>query len=132
MHEISAEIEDNLGARFPGHAVVHIDPVNRRHDRYDEVRSEVADVVEHEGAVASFHDLRLLGGRERFTVVFDVVGTSDMSRIDMERLRTKVSDRLHQKFPRARVVIEEEPSYFRSVPPRNSTSGREGYEEGRW
>ncbi len=116
LHEMSDEIEETIARRFPGHAVVHVDPLNLEHAHYDEVKRIVADALEGEAAVTSFHDLRLLGGTERFKAVFDVTAEPGVSEGRINRARHDVERRLSKRFPRARVVMSVEPPYFKEAP----------------
>ena len=78
------------------------------------MRRVVREVVEEDESVGSFHDLRLLGGEERFRVVFDVVGRPDAGEIDVQDLKRAIERRLREKFPRVLVLVEVEPPYFQT------------------
>ena len=115
LHEMSEEIEGRIARSFPGHAVVHVDPVNRDHEHYVEVQKIVGEVVASETRVTSFHDLRIVGGPERFKVVFDVAVDLVCGDRDIAEFRDRVTRRVREEFPLARVVISVEPPYFRNV-----------------
>ena len=118
LHEISSEIEDRVARRFPGHAIVHVDPLNSDHEHYETVRQIVEEVMAEAEGITSFHDLRLLGSGERLKVVFDVATEAGVGESETRDLRRKIEKRLREEFPRARVVIDVEPPYFRNVPER--------------
>jgi len=115
LHDLSDQVEMRLDRRFHGHAVVHVDPLNTDHPHYEEARRIVADVIEKDPRIASFHDLRLLGSGERFKAVFDITSKNSSEKIDLKEVRRKVRDRLAERFPRVRVFIVLEPPYLRSV-----------------
>jgi cation diffusion facilitator family transporter len=116
LHDMSDEIETKLRQAFPGHAIVHVDPLNTAHEHYDEVHRIVAEAVAAEKKIVSFHDLRLVGGRNRFKVVFDVAPAPGAKDISLASLRDEVQRRIHGKFPRATVAIDLEPPYFHNDP----------------
>jgi len=129
VHNMGEEIETRLRACYPGHAIVHVDPLNTAHDHYDEVRQIVAQTLAEDPNMLSFHDLRLVGGRNRFKVVFDVAAAPHATAISTAALRDKVTQRLRAIFPRATVSIDLEPPYFHNAPQTpapTSGSGTEG------
>lgn len=115
LHQMCDEIELKLGQRYPGHAIVHVDPLNTDHSHYSEVQKIVAAAVAEEPGLDSFHDLRLIGGGQRFKVVFDAVPKRGGGEIAMPEFRQKVLQRLRERFPRVRLAIDLEPPYFHNV-----------------
>jgi len=118
LHEMSEEIEDRLVRRFPGYAMVHIDPLNRDHEHYEAVRRIVTEALAGQSTVSSFHDLRLLGGHERFRVVFDVVTRPVPGKLDKYKLWQKTIWAIKKEFPLARVTMNIDPPYLRTPPER--------------
>ena len=116
LHDMSDEIETKVRRAFPGHAIVHVDPLNTAHEHYDEVHRIVTEAVAAEKKIVSFHDLRLVGGRNRFKVVFDVAPAPGAKDIPLEPLRDEVERRIREKFPRATIAIDLEPPYFHNDP----------------
>ena len=128
LHEISEEIEEQLALRFPGHAIVHVDPINSDHENYEVVRRIVEEVLAEAWNVVSYHDLRLLGGGGgRLRVVFDVILEAGAGESGTAELQQKIEQLLRDRFPRVRVIMNVEPPYFRNVsnsqPDENETSG---------
>ncbi|MGD1000681.1 MAG: cation diffusion facilitator family transporter [Candidatus Brocadiia bacterium] len=116
LHDMSEEIETKVRRAFPGHAIVHVDPLNTAHEHYDEVHRIVTEAVAAEKKIVSFHDLRLVGGRNRFKVVFDIAPAPGAKDIPFESFRDEVAGRIRAKFPRATVAIDLEPPYFHNDP----------------
>ena len=112
LHEMSEQIEERIARQFPGHAIVHVDPINREHEHYDEVQRIISDILASKGGATSFHDLRLAGGSERFKVVFDIVADRDAKDFDPKVIQQKILTRLRARFPHVRVIINIEPFYF--------------------
>ena len=127
LHEMSEEIEAQLVRRFPGYAMVHIDPLNRDHEHYGAVCRIVSEALDGESAITTFHDLRLLGGSDRFRVVFDVSTRPAPERMDRDEVLKKVSGAIHASFPLARVTVNVDPPYLQtrteSPPPAPPPTG---------
>lgn len=115
LHEMGDEIETKIRQRYGGHAIVHVDPLNTDHGDYEEVRRIVSEIITEQDGLASFHDLRLMGYKKRLKVVFDVAPRRGAAEFSMRELRNKVKERLSERFPHARVVIDLEPLYFHNV-----------------
>lgn len=111
-----AGVEQEIAARFPGHAIVHVDPVNPEHPRYVPVRRIVENVLAGEPACESFHDLRLVGTDERFKVVFDISTRHGLSEGDRGECRKRIASRLASELPGTEIVIDVEPSYLHDAP----------------
>ena len=116
LHDMSEEIETKVRQAFPGHAIVHVDPLNTAHEHYDEVHRIVTEAVAAEKKIVSFHDLRLVGGKNRFKVVFDVAPAPGAKDIPIESFRERSGARIRTKFPRATIAIDLEPPYFHNDP----------------
>ncbi len=116
LHDMSEEIETKVRGVFPGHAIVHVDPLNTAHEHYDEVHRIVTEAVAAEKTIVSFHDLRLVGGKNRFKVVFDIAPAPGAKDIPFEAFRDEVERRIREKFPRATIAIDLEPPYFHNDP----------------
>lgn len=115
LHRLSERIESRLAERFPGHAIVHVDPVNRDHPSYEQVHGIVKDVVESHPASDSFHDLRLTGGPQRFRAVLDIIMQPGAKDADIEHCKDEIASKIKAAFPESEVVVNVEPPYFRTV-----------------
>ncbi len=117
LHELSESIEGGIGSHFPGHAMVHVDPVNPEHPQYVRVRKAVEEALREEDACESFHDLRLVGGEERFKIVFDISTAPGTSAAGLEACRRRIASRVAHEFPEVEVIIiDVEPSYLHDAP----------------
>ena len=108
MHTISELVQDVVGGGH-GHAVVHVDPINRDHPRYEEIREVIAEIVDTDTRLESFHDLRIIGDEERFNVVLDVVPADDST--DASTIRGEVGDAINARTGAAATVVEVEPLF---------------------
>ena len=107
-HDVAEAVESALNERFNGWAVVHLDPVNRKHPLYAEVQSFLEDSLPVIPYAEGFHDLRIVGSADPCYVIFDLKADSHHAPAIADRLREAVAHR----FPDvAKVVVNVEPRY---------------------
>ncbi len=116
MHTMAQALEDKIVRRYPGHAVVHVDPINTDHPHYDEVSRMISETLDTCEARATFHDLRLIGGGQRFKVVFDLVPERSARENVAGRIHDRLRDRLRERFPDCDVVMRTESPFFPDGP----------------
>jgi len=115
IHHLSEEVEARVTEQFDGLTVVHADPVDRNHPEYERVEEIVADIVHRHPRLASFHDLRLIGDRESFSIVLDIVLDHPVDAARRESLRTFIRESLRETCPRCRVTVYLEAPFARSL-----------------
>ena len=107
-HDVAEAVESALVARFGGWAVVHVDPVNRRHPLFAEVSSFLRETVPAIPGAEGFHDLRIVGSEHPCYVIFDLRADTHQAPIVVDQLRRAVAGR----FPEvAKVVVNAKPRY---------------------
>ncbi|MCE5272142.1 cation diffusion facilitator family transporter [bacterium] len=112
LHDTSERIEENIARRFPGHAVVHVDPIDFNHPHYAAVQARVAAAVESSPYCGTYHDLRIVGGEEHFTVILDITLNGRPTESQIEQCRQSITDSVRgSSFPQARVLINVEPLF---------------------
>ena len=107
-HDVAEAVESAINERFHGWAVVHVDPINRRHPLYAEVKSFLERTLPSVPQAEGFHDLRIVGGANRCYVIFDLQADSQHAPAIAERLRGAVAGRFSDV---AKVVVNVEPRY---------------------
>lgn len=110
LHQVAAQVEKAVARAGHGSVCVHVDPINPDHPAYERVRQVVAEMVERDRELRSFHDLRLVGGPDEFGIVVDI-RTADCCG-DLRRARRRVEAALRDRLPgTTMVVVELEPPY---------------------
>ena len=109
LHSLAETIQDLVSEGRKGHVVVHIDPVDRDHPRYGEIRAAVQAVVAADERVRSFHDLRVVGEAEHTNLVVDIV--IDPEAGDAEPIRQEVAERIRVAAGVAKVAAHIEPLF---------------------
>jgi cation diffusion facilitator family transporter len=107
-HEIAEDVEERLNGLLGGWSVVHVDPINREHPLYDQVDGYLAEQLPLVAGVTGFHDLRIVGSRDRPFVIFDLTIDGDDAAAVLREVRRLVATR----FPAVvKVAINVEPRY---------------------
>jgi cation diffusion facilitator family transporter len=107
-HELAEAAENALTRRFPGQAVVHVDPVNRAHPLYAAVHSFLAATVPTVAGAQEFHALRIVGHERPCSVIFDLKADSGQAPAAAAAIR----DALTARFPEvAKVVVNIGPRF---------------------
>lgn len=73
VHDLAEEVEKAVCSVTGCRAIVHVDPVDRRHPMYVRARRLLEGVVGGRPEVKAFHDLRVSGDRDRFDLSVDLV-----------------------------------------------------------
>ena len=112
LHDLSEEVEFKLGEEINGTVVVHVDPINRHHERYGEIETAIQKIVSEDDKIISFHDLRIVGCHNDIcNVVFDVVLETEVDAQEEYDIKQVLKEDLTTSFPEMRFVIKSEPSY---------------------
>ena len=110
-HEIAEEVEDKIENKLNASAVVHIDPVNKNHKYYPVIEKLLKKFLQQHHFITSYHDLRLVGGNNKFNVLFDFV-TDSKTDYDKTKLLKEVKKYLKQNCEEIHEIgIKIEPFY---------------------
>lgn len=109
LHTIAEKVQDRVSGGSKGHVVVHVDPIDRDHPRYDEVAAAVERIVAADRRLQSFHDLRIVGEAGHFNVLLDVVPVRDGR--DVEALREELAESIRAEVGAGAVVVQVEPLF---------------------
>lgn len=111
LHAIAEQVQEALEQGVHGTVVVHIDPINDEHPHYEALAKVIGDAVADDARVSSFHDLRVVGDGERFTVLVDLSVSERYVSGDEGQLKALVGERIQASFPEAQWVVEVEPRF---------------------
>jgi cation diffusion facilitator family transporter len=107
-HDVAEAVESKLNDTFGGAAVVHVDPVDRRHPLFPEVESFLHGLLPEIEGAEGFHDLRIVGSEDPCYIIFDLKAETDQASAIAAQVRSAVTE----SFPSvAKVVINVEPRY---------------------
>lgn len=72
-HEVIDKIERDAVDQLGIFLVVHMDPIETRNQEILEIRTRVAEALETLDKSCTIHDFRVVQGKERINLIFDVV-----------------------------------------------------------
>jgi cation diffusion facilitator family transporter len=124
MHDLAEEAEAAVVARLGGHCIIHMDPLNLDHPRYQPIAEAVAEFVQGEPRVEAFHDLRMMGHDNYSKAVFDVVLSPDCDDLQRHDAVEHLRQRFAERFPDLLLAVTPEPRYAYTV--RSPAAGEAG------
>ena len=113
-HELIDNIERDVTKKLRVELVIHYDPIVTDDAEVNEVRQRVEAIVTEIDPRLSFHDFRMVRGREHSNVIFDLVLPFDL-RGQEHALRARIGAALHAENPRYRTVITFDSEAFNDV-----------------
>lgn len=108
LHELSERVEAEIHRKTGAWTVVHADPLNADHPRYQEIYQTVMDEVLRDERISSFHDLRLLTHQDRLVAAFNIVLESELSADQSAVVEKLLRDRMAVRLSDVRVAIKIE------------------------
>jgi len=109
LHSLAEKVQDRIGNGRKGNVVVHVDPVDRNHPRYAEIRAQVLEVVSADPRLRSFHDLRIVGEGDYLSIIVDLVVVPDSG--PAEEIGNEIRAAISTATGVERVVAQVEPLF---------------------
>ena len=110
-HEIIDRIERDAISQIGVFLVIHMDPVETKIERILEIRKQVEASINEIDPDVTIHDLRVVEGKERINLIFDMVVPFAYSREEQKELERKVRSYLSERDSRYQCVITVEQSF---------------------
>lgn len=111
-HEIIDRIEREAARRFGILLVIHMDPVETHDGRVAQFKAMVEDVIKKKDERLSIHDFRIVDGKERINLIFDLVAPREYKGSEVGRLKTEISEEVNRRDKRCFCVITVENSFI--------------------
>ncbi|MBT3376273.1 MAG: cation transporter [Lentisphaerae bacterium] len=116
LHELAELVEGELEGKLGAHPVVHIDPICTAHPDYQRMWDVLQKIMDDDGRVHAFHDLRIIGRSDgQAKVVFDIVLDNDTDRQETHDVIHAFDEQVRQHFPGMKTIIRAEPRYTYTV-----------------
>ena len=115
-HEIVDTIERECLKKLGIFLVIHMDPVETHNEQVTAIKKEVAHVLEGLDSRLEFHDLRVVDGRRRINLIFDLVVPRDYNEAMRDTLRTRVSEEMRMRDSRFCCIMTMENSFCAEDP----------------
>ena len=112
VHDLAEQVERTVQHDLGCKAIVHVDPVDRRHPMYARAKECLRDVVAKDSRLVRFHDLRVTGGGDAFDLSVDIVVNIRIQESAYEKIETDVKSLIKKSMSGVQNVnIVIEPSY---------------------
>lgn len=110
-HEIIDNIEREALKRFGIFLVIHMDPVETKDSRVREFGCMVENVLEEIDSRVSFHDFRMIEGKNQINLIFDLVVPREYDRKKREWLKEEITKRVTERDRRCCLIITAESGF---------------------
>lgn len=110
LHEAIDRAMNELDHRLGCFSVIHMDPVDTKNERLASLREETVQILRAMDPVLTLHDFRIVPGRHRTNVLFDVVVPFGYKLSD-EEVRGAVCTAVEERHPDCRCIIQIDHSY---------------------
>lgn len=113
-HELIDNIEHDVACRLHVELVIHYDPIVTGDEELNGVRRRLEQALREIDPRLSFHDLRMVRGKEHSNLIFDLVLPFAL-RGQEERLRGRIEEKLQTPEHQYRAVITFDSEAFNDV-----------------
>jgi len=99
VHDLAERVESRIECVTGCKAIVHVDPVDRTHPSYDEMRKCLEAIVGQDSRITGFHDLRVWGGRGALHMSVDIVMGIAVDAAEYVEIERATRERVLEKMP---------------------------------
>ncbi|MDR1549180.1 MAG: cation diffusion facilitator family transporter [Hungatella sp.] len=110
-HEIIDTIEREAVRRFGIFLVIHMDPVETKDSRVMEFGNMLKQVLEEIDSRISFHDFRMIEGKNQINLIFDLVVPREYDREKKDWLKEEVTKKVTEIDKRCCLIITAESGF---------------------
>lgn len=110
-HEIIDRIEREAGRQLGIFLVIHMDPIETRDARVQELRELAKEVISGLDSRLKLHDFRVVDGTKRINLIFDLVVPREYTKQMQDALKQQVNQKIHERDSKCYCVITTECSY---------------------
>lgn len=110
-HEIIDRIEREALKKFGIFLVIHMDPVETRDEKVMEFGTMLEEVIHKTDQRVSFHDFRMIEGKNQINLIFDLVVPREYDREKREWIKEEITKRVTEIDKRCCLVMTTESGY---------------------
>ena len=111
-HELIDRIENEISNKYQIFLTIHMDPIDTKSEKLIEIKQELSKIISNISHELSFHDVRIVKGKESSNVIFDLVYPYDKKIISKEELTNIIQKELSKIDPTLKVVIHFDEEYI--------------------
>ncbi len=112
-HELIDRIEREAKEKLGIVLVIHMDPVETNNPEVARIKALVEEVLDQIDPELRFHDLRIIQGKNRINVIFDMVVSYGLSVKETDALKAEIERRLQEQDGRCRCVVTVDRAFDR-------------------
>lgn len=110
-HEIIDRVERDAGRKLGIFLVIHMDPVETKDARIQELRELTKSVITELDSRLTLHDFRVVDGTRRVNLIFDLVVPREYTKQMQDALKQQVNQKINERDSKCYCVITTECSY---------------------
>lgn len=110
-HEIIDRVERDAAKVLGVFLVIHMDPVEQKNERVAAMKEMVKNIIQEIDSRLSMHDFRVVMGKERNNLIFDLVVPREYGEDVKEEVRKKIIEEVKKEDSSCYCVIHIENSY---------------------
>lgn len=110
-HEIIDRVERDAGRKLGIFLVIHMDPVETKDARIQELREMTKAVITELDSRLTLHDFRVVDGTRRVNLIFDLVVPREYTKQMQDALKQQVNQKINERDSKCYCVITTECSY---------------------
>ncbi len=111
IHEVVDRIEREAKEQLGVLLVIHVDPVENEDPDWEAGKQEVLEILDELDGRITLHDFRMVRGRERIRLFFDIVVPYEMKDEEAEGVKRELEERLRLYDSQTECVITVDKSY---------------------
>ncbi len=96
-HNIADKVEQKLSDNLNSEIIVHIDPIITDNKTYNKIKKTLDTILQETPEILSYHDLRIIGGKNKKSVLLDVVFNKNLSKKKVKSIEHHISTILKNK-----------------------------------
>lgn len=123
MHDLAADVSENIVKWFPGECVVHMDPIDKESERYQEVAAILNDLVTAKHELIEFHDLHFRENSQREIIHCEFSVDPKLDQSTYGTIHDEMIFYLKNIFKNSEIKFSLEPGY-NVVRPNNNTNDK--------
>ncbi len=103
-HEAIDKIENELNDKLHIMTTIHLDPIETDNEQLNRYKEIVKKVLKEIDPSLSFHDFRMVNGKNNINLIFDILLTDNYNRCKAQ-LKTQIDQKLQEIDPRLHTII---------------------------
>lgn len=111
IHEAIDSVEHKIASNMKIDICIHMDPITINNEEVNRYKAIVADAINQYNADFSFHDFRMVSGKNHKNLIFDLVVPFDC-KADKEEIKSNIASIVYKTAPEAQLVINVEHPYI--------------------